>query len=159
MKRLVCSALLALLCGAGAVFAEGADEKAIQARSDEFVAGWNHHDAKAMAAIWAPDGDLINPFGRVAKGRKAVEQLFVDEHGGMMKTTTFAIDAHQWRMLDATTALLDWDVTVSGVMAPAGAPTSLKNHLNIVMVKKNGSWWIAAARPVVYAPDPGAAHH
>jgi len=161
MKRSVSMALLLSLCWLGGLAAQGSsDEQALRARADEFVAAWSHHDAKGLAAIWAPDGDLINPFGRVAKGRKAIEALFVDEHAGMMKGTTFTIDSRETRMLDATTAIQDWEVTVGGMMPPgATAPMSLKHHVTVVCVKKNGSWWVAAARPVVYTPAPDAAHH
>jgi hypothetical protein len=62
-----------------------ADAKAVSARGQEFVAAWNKDYAKGMAALWAPQGDLINPFGRVAHGRAKVEKLFADEHSHVMK--------------------------------------------------------------------------
>src|SRR5438552_14053874 len=43
--------------GAGAVGGAAAD---IKARGDAFAAAWNKHDPKAMAALWAADGDLID---------------------------------------------------------------------------------------------------
>jgi hypothetical protein len=48
-------------------FAADTATQAIEERTGEFVAAWNRHDGTAMAALFSPDGDLINPFGRWAK--------------------------------------------------------------------------------------------
>ena len=132
------------------------DEETIQKRLDDFVAAWNKDDAKAMAALWAPDGDLINPFGRVAKGRAEVQKLFTDEHASFMKGTTMKITSSSVRILGADAAILDFDSDVIGMKAADGTdlPT-LDHHVTAVMVKKDGKWWIVAARPVQYQPTPG----
>jgi uncharacterized protein (TIGR02246 family) len=137
-----------------AVFASDATE--IAARTQEFRAAWNRHNAKGMAAVWAPDGDLINPFGRVAKGRAAIEALFTDEQSTMMKGTTMEISEEATRMVSPTVAVDDWDATITGMKDPDGNPAPpLKNHVTVVLVKKSGTWWVAAARPVIYPPPPG----
>lgn len=136
-----------------AVFASDASE--IAARTQEFLAAWNRHDAKGMAAVWAPDGDLVNPFGRVAKGRAEVEALFVDEQSKMMKGTTMEMSGEATRMVAPTVAVDDWDVAVVGMKGPDGNPAPpLKHHVTVVLVKKDGTWWVAAARPVLYPPPP-----
>lgn len=91
-------------------------------RVQEFAAAWNRHDPKALAAFWAPDGDLINPFGRVAKGRAEVEKLFTDEHSAFMKGTTFTLTGMTVRLLAPNIAFTDWDVEISGMHAPTAAP-------------------------------------
>jgi hypothetical protein len=49
MKSLwIALAAVAMLAAGEARAAESKDEMAIRARSDEFVAAWNKHDAKAM---------------------------------------------------------------------------------------------------------------
>ncbi len=133
------------------------DAKAVSARGQEFVAAWNKDDAKGMAALWAPRGDLINPFGRVAQGRAEVEKLFADEHAGVMKGTTFKVESEGVRVLGPTAAIMDWDVDVVGMVGPDGkAMPPLKHHITVVLAKRAGTWWIEAARPVLYAPPPGA---
>lgn len=147
-----------IVCGIGpAVWADAAaDSKAITARGQELVAAWSRDDAKGMAAIWAPEGDLINPFGRVAKGRAEVEKLFADEHSGVMKGTTFKVESESVRLLGPSAAILEWDADVVGMTGPDGKPMPpLKHHITIVLAKRGGSWWIEAARPVVYSPPPG----
>ena len=66
---LAAGALAVALAPTTLAAADDTDTAAIHARTQEFLAAWNRHDAKEMAAVWAPDGDLVNPFGRAAKGR------------------------------------------------------------------------------------------
>ncbi|MEE9179407.1 MAG: SgcJ/EcaC family oxidoreductase [Vicinamibacteria bacterium] len=154
MKTFFLALLMSLLAFSTAIAA--GDEEAIQTRLDEFVAAWNHHDAKAMAAIWAPDGDLINPFGRVAKGRPEVEKLFIDEHASFMKGTTYKVTSSSVRVLGSEAAVLDFDAEITGMKAPDGSDRpAFEHHVTIVMVKKDGAWWFVAARPVGYLPTPG----
>jgi uncharacterized protein (TIGR02246 family) len=110
-----------------------------------------------VAALWAPDGDLINPFGRVARGRAEVEKLFADEHSAMMKGTTFKVESEAVRLLGPSAAVMDWDAAVVGMTGPDGkAIPPFKNHVTIVLMKQGDTWWVAAARPVSYPPPPGA---
>jgi uncharacterized protein (TIGR02246 family) len=134
-------------------------EAQVRARCQEFAAAWNRHDPKAMAGFWAPDGDLINPSGRMAKGRVDVEKLFSDEQAGVMKGTTFTITGMTVRLLEPDIAVTDWDVEISGMQSSDGtAIPVLKAHVNSVMMKKSGQWWVVAGRPVIYPPAPGSAH-
>ena len=64
---------LALAVPLGAA-ASPTDEETIKAQVMAFAAAWDKHDPKAMAAFWAEDGDLVNPFGEMAKSRTEVEQ-------------------------------------------------------------------------------------
>lgn len=155
--------VIAIVMGFLAVFGmaapeKGGEEAQIRARSQEFVAAWNRHDPKAMAALWIRDGDLINPFGQVANGREAVEKLLTNEHSTFMKGTTFTIANMKARMIKPDVAMVDWDVEISGMHGSDGSPMApLKVHINQVMVKQGGQWWTAAARPVSYLPTPGSA--
>ena len=42
--------------------------------SEAFVAAFNKHDAKGVAALWTEDGEYIDDSGRVITGRDAIEQ-------------------------------------------------------------------------------------
>ena len=134
----------------------GAEMPALHARAAEFKAAWDRNDAKAIAALWAPDGDLINPFGRVAKGRAEVEKLFQDEQTTIMKGTKFVFVSESAHEIAPDVALADWDIEVTGMKGPDGAAMPPHNHhVTVVWVKHDGQWWAAAARPVVYQPQPG----
>lgn len=160
MRKLVMAAALAMATVASLAMA--APEKSgaaaqIRAKNQEFAASWNRHDPKAMAAYWAPDGDLINPSGRVAKGRAEVEKLLTDEQSTIFKGTTMTITNDTVRLLKPDVAFAEWDYEISGMHSPDGTalPTS-KGHVNAVMVKKSGQWWSLAARPVSYLPPSGS---
>src|SRR5947207_3213726 len=87
-------------------------ESEVKARGDEFAAQWNKHGVKAMAEMWAPDGDVINPAGRMAKGRAEIEKLFREEHGSIMKNSTYKNMNPSVRTLEPELAVSDWDVEI-----------------------------------------------
>ena len=55
-----------------------ADEAAIRANVEAFVKAYNAGEAKAIAALFAPDGQVVDDEGTVSEGREAVEQAFVE---------------------------------------------------------------------------------
>lgn len=158
MRRVLIAVAVFALVGIGS--ARGVDpvkEKEVRAASDAFAAAWNKDDAKAMAAGWAPDGDLINPFGRWAKGRAEVEKLFTDEHTTFMKGTTYSISNYMARFPSPAVAVVDWDGEIVGMHAPDGkAMPVFKHHVVDVYAKKGNKWWLLAARATAYLPPPAA---
>jgi uncharacterized protein (TIGR02246 family) len=158
MRRLLIAVGVFALVGIGAARGEDpAKEKEVRAVSDEFAAAWNKDDSKAMAAVWAPDGDLINPFGRWAKGRAEVEKLFTDEHTALMKGTTYSISNYTARFPSPAVAVVDWDGEIAGMHAPDGsAMPAFKHHVVGVYAKKGNKWWLLAARAMAYLPPPAA---
>jgi uncharacterized protein (TIGR02246 family) len=155
MKKILMGGLL-LTLAAGAWAADGGLTADVHARNAQFKAAWDKHDPQAMAALWTEDGDLINPFGRFAKGRAEVEKLFRDEHTGMMKGTTFNILSDSSREIAPDVAVGDWEAEITGMQGPDGPMPPLKNHITVVYVKRNGQWWVAAARPEMFPPTPGS---
>src|SRR4051812_45640641 len=53
-----------------------ADETAIRANIEQFVKAYNAHDAKAVAALFTPDGQIEDKDGDVTEGREAIAQVF-----------------------------------------------------------------------------------
>ena len=154
LRALVAAGSLAILSQRAVAQDETA---AVRKTAADFSAAWNRHDAKAMADMFVEDGDIINPFGRVAKGRAEVEKLFQDEHATVMKGTTFNLTKVEVRMLGAGTAVVDWEVELVGMHGPAGAALPpLKHHVAVVEVKKGDRWLAAAVRPYVFAAPPGS---
>jgi len=120
MKKIflcVVAAMFASICleatGGGMKAIDAKDKAAIEARVNEFIAAWNVHDAKAMAATFAENADLINPFGKNPSGRVEIEKLFVEEQGGVMKGSTYTLQSTAIREISPGVALADWDGTVT----------------------------------------------
>lgn len=156
--RKVFLSLVALNLIAFGAFAADTATQAVEKRTGEFVAAWNLHDSKALAALFLLDGDLINPFGRWAKGRDEVARLFADEQSTVMKATTMKTDAITVRTLAPDVALADWDITVTGMTAPDGSVMpAMKFHGAFVWGKKGGTWSVMAARPMLPASPSGTA--
>src|SRR5262245_32343768 len=71
------AALLAVSpASAGQEKANPEDEAALQKCAETFVETFHKGDAKALAALWTPDGDYTDQRGRHFKGREAIEKLF-----------------------------------------------------------------------------------
>jgi uncharacterized protein (TIGR02246 family) len=127
---------------------------AIDKATHEWLAAWNAHDAKRMAAVWAPDGDLVNPFDRVAKGRAEIEKLFVEEQTGPMKASTYKIDKTAMRQIGSV-VVVDWDSMLTGIVGPDGkAAPPFPHHVTLLFVRRGGNWMLESARAYVFAPMP-----
>jgi len=143
-------------CGAGT------DEAAVRARGAEFAAAWQKHDATALAALWTDDGDIINPLGRIAQGRAAVEKLFTDEHTGKgpfrESTLTIAATGETVRFPAPDVAVHDWDATSTGNYDQAGQKTApIAFHATFIWKKSGGSWNVFSCRPYMKATMPAMA--
>ena len=124
------------------------EQQAIQGQMDRFIAAWNRHDPKAMTALWAEDGDLINPFGRVAKSRGEVEKLIREEHATGLRDTQFSAQTERIRMFGPNVAVADYAYGITGKEA------NIQGHLTLVLEKRADTWEVVAARPMIPAPQP-----
>lgn len=159
MKKLLMFVLAILLVspvGVAKMKGRGGDEDAIKKVFADFAAAWEKDDAKGMAAFWADDGDLINPAGRVGKGRAEVEKLLADEHSSLFKGTRITFTVSGIRFLGRDVAIYDAAYEVVGAHGPDGKELPpQKGLLTSVLVKKSGQWRTVAARPMMPAPPPG----
>lgn len=133
-----------------------ADDQPIKDRLNEFQAAWNKDDTKAMAAIWAEDGSLINPVGVTAHNRADVEKIFIDEHANRFKATKYESKDVTVQWVTPDVAVADVSANISGIRGPDGAAApDYAHHVVWVLVKKDGKWMAAAARPYQFPPKPG----
>jgi len=154
--------LLPVLLGFIALPAVRAGEKeedaAIHRRHDEWAAAWGKHDPKLMAAFFVAGGDLINPFGRHARGTAEIEKLFADEHAGPMAGSTYAGTIESIRYLRKNVAIIDVAGEISGMKGPNGTPAPpFKHHVTWIAEKKGGTWVADGARAFVTLPPPAPA--
>lgn len=120
----------------------------------QFEEAWNRHDPQALAATFAPDAVLINPAGRVARGRAEIEQLFADEQGGVMKGTRFSHRLTDVRQVAPGLVFLDEQITIAGARDPRGRPLPDQQiHAALLMQQRGGTWQVLEARPYALAPS------
>ena len=154
--RLISLALLSLLSPMMTAGALAADEQPIKDRLKEFESAWNKGDTAAMAAVWADDGTLINPVGVFAKGREEMVKVFVQEHAGRFKGSTYENRDVKFQWLSAEVAIVDLTANITGVKGPDGAAApDYPHHVTWVFMKKDGKWMAAAARPYQFAAKSG----
>ena len=145
MNRAFGILVLSLLLATAVVASPVVDQ--VRAVGDSFAAAWNKHDAKMMAAMWAPDGDLMNPSGRYASGQAEIQRLFQEEHSAVMKTSTYKNLRSSVHPIDADAAVGDWDIEISGMTGPDGKAVPVqKTHVTCVLKRAGGKWWIESAR-------------
>jgi uncharacterized protein (TIGR02246 family) len=156
MRRLLLAAFASVLIFANQA-AKASDESDIRKRSEDIAAAWNRHDAKAMAGYFAPNGDLLNPYGRMARGRAEIEKLYKDEHSTINRKSTMKLTgAPAVRMLAPGLAFVDIDAEISNILNPDGTAMPVqKTHISRVLQKSGGQWWIIASRAMRSAPRPG----
>src|SRR5262245_28434312 len=65
-----------------------ADEAAIRANVEKYVKAFNAHDAKAIADLFMPDGQIIDKDGNTYEGREAIAAVFKEAFADSPKKTT-----------------------------------------------------------------------
>jgi uncharacterized protein (TIGR02246 family) len=126
------------------------DTSMIKKNTAEFKAAWNNHDSRAIAALFARDGDLICPDGQFHSDASSVEKFFTNEYGpnGKLGKTQFDIKKDQIRFITPDVALQDWECVVTGITGSDGADAGpVINRCTVISKKEGNTWKIAAARP------------
>jgi uncharacterized protein (TIGR02246 family) len=119
------------------------DQQEIHGVLDGFVDAWNHHDAKAFAAVFSEDADFTNVRGVGASGRANIEEFHAPMFATVFKNTHQTFSATKIRFIKPDVAAVDahWDMT--GVTDPQGNARPARNGLlSFVMVKNDGKWQI-----------------
>jgi uncharacterized protein (TIGR02246 family) len=121
-----------------------ADSAAIEGLFSSFNKAFNAHDPKAMAALFADDGDFIIFGGTIRKGPAGVEQQMLTVFG-RLKTLHRDVTVRDIRFLRPDVAVLHADFETSGVTNAEGAavpPTP--GFYDWIVVKTQGRWQIAS---------------
>jgi uncharacterized protein (TIGR02246 family) len=145
----------------GGIRSDEVNESAIRALYTQFGELWNKHDPAGLAAMWAIDGDHVEPDGRHADGRDAILDLLTKQHGSVFKTTVLTLGIEDVWFLTGDVALVDGTYAISGIVAPDGQQIApRKGNITSVLLREGGKWWIAASRLMIPAElpwRPGAA--
>ena len=120
------------------------DENAIHAVINRFVDAWNHHDAKAFAAVFSEDADFTNVRGMGASGRAAIEAFHAPVFATIFSKSHLEYTDIKTRYLRSDIAAVDVRWKMTGAMDPQGNPwPEREGLLNFVMAKNDGRWEIA----------------
>jgi uncharacterized protein (TIGR02246 family) len=112
-------------------------------------AGFDRGDGDAVAANWTEDGTLIDPMGVVASGRETVARIATFDGAMLFRGTRSTFTRDSLRPLGDSAVLVDATHAVTGA-------TTMQLHVVFLMVKVNGAWRIADARPYTFMPPSAA---
>jgi uncharacterized protein (TIGR02246 family) len=134
----------ALVLGLAGSAGAADDLEGIKAQCKAFVAAFNAHDAKGMAAVFAEDGDMLDAAGRMHKGRAAIEKALAADHGasGPLREAKLLVKDEPVRVLTADVAISDALVQVDGAYGPDGTKGDSATLWVHNVWKKTGDKWL-----------------
>lgn len=119
-----------------------AETAAIRAGAKAFVAAFNKGDAKAIAALWTPNGEYMDATGRRFNGRAEIEkdyaEFFADNPDTKIRITIDSV-----RLLSSDAAIEDGHAVTSPTVAAGAAGSS---RYTVTHVKVGGKWLMASVR-------------
>ncbi|MEG8177198.1 SgcJ/EcaC family oxidoreductase [Nocardia terpenica] len=126
-----------------------ADETAVRALLDRATTAWAAGDARAYAAVFAPDADYITFMGTHHKGRSAIEVVHVPLFEKYQKGSRTDGEITQVRFLAPDVALVHGrGALVKGRRRRTARNTKVQTW---VVVRRNGEWEIAAFHNTKYS--------
>lgn len=139
-KSLIATACLAVTTHGFAVEPAAKDESLIRAGIDAYVAAYNRHDARTIAAQWSETGEWVSPTGHRVQGRAAIEKevahMLADKHSGRLEVLEPRI-----RFISPDVAI---EEGIARVMIAGQVPAD-STYL-AVHVRKDGAWKLDSIR-------------
>ena len=132
------------------------DEEAVRAMVQSFSDGWNLRDPARVAAHWADDGTLVNPYGDVAKGPAEIKEMFAGDPKVTAPDASAKIELSYLRMLKPDLALVDIDVDAAETHRPVFEP-GRANHWTGIAIRKGTKWQFLEIRVYQFASDAAPA--
>lgn len=153
MKKILI--LFGMLVPVFAANAQGKNDevKAIEKQVDAMVNSWNRHDYSDMKNYSTEDCSWVNIVGMWWKNLKEVEYSTQYYHKNMFKNTTMTNKGVFVRLINSTTAIVQFKSFVSAFTTPNGQEVPGSDDIALlVYVKQNGKWLMAAGENVVIDP-------
>jgi uncharacterized protein (TIGR02246 family) len=120
-----------------------ADSAAVKAVMSGYDDAFNQHDAHAVGALFADQGDFTNMRGSSKHGRKDIEQNYGNLFAGGLKNAHRTDTLKSVRFITPEVAPLDADWEMTGTKAADGTDNpARKGGLDWVVAKVNGQWLI-----------------
>jgi len=155
-SQTIVGALLVLMSGFGIseVGAQSARDEAeirdLQVRQQE---AWNRHDARAYAALFTDDGDVVNVVGWWWKGRSDIETNLTGAFSVVFRDSTLKITDVQVRFLASDIAVAHVRWSMEGSKTPPGIPEPREGIQIQVLQKRDRAWRIAAFQNTNSLPE------
>jgi uncharacterized protein (TIGR02246 family) len=126
--------------------AKNVEEDDLQKRAEAFVEAFNKGDAKALAAFFTADADMVDQEGHHIDGRKAIEETY-QKFFSQAKGAKLFIRIAKVRVAKPDLAFEDG---TTEVVYPQGPPTA--GRYSVVYTKQDGTWYITSVREAIAVP-------
>ena len=123
----------------------GPDESLIRDVVAGFPKAWNRHDARAIANLFAEDGDVVNVVGWWWHGRSQIEKQLRDAHAFIFKESVLTHDEVHIRFLDSRVAVVHVRWSLVGHKNPDGTPGQSRKGVETYVLQKQEEKWLIAA--------------
>src|SRR5690606_1417498 len=111
------------------------DEAMIRKNAEAYVAAYNKHDAKAVAAMWSPDAVYMDPStGDAAVGQEEIEKVFTDILAALGEGK-IEVEVDSVEFVSADVGIYNGTVSV---IRPNEEPE--ETNYSAVNVKRDGKW-------------------
>jgi uncharacterized protein (TIGR02246 family) len=120
-----------------------ADEAAIRENVAAFVKAYNAHDAKAIATLFTPNGQVVDQDGNASEGRDEIEKVFKELFTATPQKRT-EVSVNSIRFIGPNVALEEG--TTKEISA--GNETPEYDRYKVLHVKRDGKWLMALAEDV-----------
>ena len=129
------------------------DEAAIRNVQTRQAEAWNRHDAKAYAALFTEDADVVNVLGWWWKGRPQIESKLTAAYTFVFRDSALTITDVSVRFLtrDIAVAHVLWSMV--GAKMPQGIPEPRQGIQTQVLQRQAGKWLIAAFQNTHAVPE------
>lgn len=152
-RALALVVLVACLAARSAGADPAKDEAAIREVQSRQAEAWNHHDAKAYAALFTPDGDVVNVVGWWWKGPAEIERKLAAGYAFVFRESTLTITDVDVRFLTPDIAVAHVRWTMTGAKTPPGIPEPRAGIQLQVLRKQGGQWRIASFQNTNAVPE------
>ncbi|HVX10888.1 MAG TPA: SgcJ/EcaC family oxidoreductase [Pirellulales bacterium] len=124
-----------------------ADEKKLRAAAADFATAYNKGDAKAIAAQFAPEAEMVDLDGNVVQGRDAIEKTFAEHLAEPLFKVVVEIES--LRFVGDDIAVEDGHL----IFTNEEQETTLRSRYTVVHQRAGGEWLIVSSRDVVNPHD------
>ena len=122
-------------------------EVAIRASVEEFARAYNAHDAKAVAALFLPQAQIVDENDITIEGRENIQNLFADVFAESPETT-IRIEIESIRFIGTSLAVETGSTTT---IPPAGQAPEMGRY-SVLHILKDGKWSMGVVRDIPAEP-------